>query len=347
MKSFRKLSLLALFFAALLISTFAGSATAKSAKREPKMLAVANLTLPAPAFHEGILRPDRLHTLDSPPTPYLTPDGMTIYVSFSDYYVPDVAFAQSYANFLGWLTHGTELNGLIVFVYTPEQVASVCGENAVACYGQNQMIVAGEDVYGIPVEQVVAHEYGHHVAAYRLNPPWPAGDWGPKRWATYFNVCDNASKGALFPGDEGQNYRLNPGEGWAEDYRRMNELRAGTWPDIGWNVVDAFFVPDATALTIVNQDVVTPWAKPTSYAFKGKLRRHGVRRWKTSPLDGAFRASVSGPKNIKVSLTVGGKVVRKPARSVGGVICGQDSIGIVVRATKNGGRFQLTVTQDD
>jgi len=67
---------------------------------------------------------------------------------------------------------------------------------------------------GVPLEQILAHEYGHHVSANRSNPPWQAVDWGPKRWATYLGVCPHAVRGEMFPGDEGAAYELNPGEGW-------------------------------------------------------------------------------------------------------------------------------------
>jgi hypothetical protein len=58
--------------------------------------------------------------------------------------------------------------------------------------------VAGADVGGVPVEQALAHEYGHNIAAYRLNTPWPAIDSGPKRLATYENVCANVYAGKMY-----------------------------------------------------------------------------------------------------------------------------------------------------
>jgi hypothetical protein len=279
--------------------------------------------------------------------PYVTSDGMTVYVSFSNAYVPDAASAQSYANFLGWLTHGSELNDLQVFIYPPDQMAAVCGAGAVACYRPNQIWVAGADVDGVPVEQALAHEYGHNIAAYRLNTPWPAIDWGPKRWATYENVCANVDAGAMFPGAETEpHYTLNPGEGWAEAYRRMNELRASNWPDIGWNVVDPFFTPDATALALVARDVTDPWSGPSVHTATGRLRRHGVRRWTFHPYDGAMSASVTGPRGTTVSFVSGGQVVRGPARRVSRTVCGDPSVTVVVRSAL-GGRFKLRFSEDD
>jgi hypothetical protein len=344
----RRSVLLPLVLAAALFPS-ASAAGSEEDRHEAKPLAVVNMTLPAPRLHEGVVAAHRLRQLSalSPTTPYLTPDGMTVYISVSDYYVPDPAIDQAWANFLGWLTHGSEMNGLLVFVYTPQEIAYVCGPDAAACYGQNQMFVAGEDVGGVPVEQAIAHEYGHHVAFHRLNTPWPAVDWGPKRWATYYNVCGNAAQGSLFPGAETSPlYRLNPGEGWAEGYRQMNELRAGTWSYLGWSVVDPFFIPDATALQLINQDVTKPWSGPSVHVAQGRLRRNGVRRWKFSPLDGQMRATVSGARGTTVSFVSRGKVVRRPARSVSRIVCGDPSITVVVRSTR-GGKFRLQVSKND
>jgi hypothetical protein len=344
----RRSVLLPLVLAAALFPS-ASAAGSEEDRHEAKPLAVVNMTLPAPRLHEGVVAAHRLRQLSalSPTTPYLTPDGMTVYISVSDYYVPDPAIDQAWANFLGWLTHGSEMNGLLVFVYTPQEIAYVCGPDAAACYGQNQMFVAGEDVGGVPVEQAIAHEYGHHVAFHRLNTPWPAVDWGPKRWATYYNVCGNAAQGSLFPGAETSPlYRLNPGEGWAEGYRQMNELRAGTWSYLGWSVVDPFFIPDATALQLINQDVMKPWVGPSVHVTRGSLRRNGVRRWKFSPLDGQMRATVSGARGTTVSFVSRGKVVRRPARSVSRIVCGDPSITVVVRSTR-GGKFRLQVSKND
>ena len=38
-------------------------------------------------------------------------------------------------------------------------------------------------------EYVLAHEYGHHIAAWRSNAPWEAVDWGPKHWASAMRAC--------------------------------------------------------------------------------------------------------------------------------------------------------------
>jgi hypothetical protein len=324
--------------------------TESAARLHAQPLSIENLTIPAGPIQEGhVPRPaQRAFLLDSPPVAYTTSDGLTVNVSFSDAYTADPNVAQSYVNLLGWLTHGPELNGLQVFIYTPDQVASVCGNaQAEACYWNNQMVIPGSvPQAGAPIEQVVAHEYGHHIAAHRLNTPWPAVDWGPKRWANYMNVCGNATTSSLFPGDEGAHYTLNPGEGWAEAYRRMNELRAGSWPAIGWNVVDQFFLPDATALRLINLDVTEPWVGPSVYTGSGSLRRHGVTRYVRYPYDGPVTASVTGARGTTVAFVVRGRIVRGPARHIAMTNCGLTSLTVSVRSV-NGGRYHLRMTQDD
>src|SRR5205814_2710967 len=105
--------------------------------------------------------------------------------------------------------------------------------------------------------------------------------------------------GDMFPGDEGAAYELNPGEGWAEAFRLANSLRVGTWPDIGWPIVDDVFRPNATALDLVAQDVLTPWTAPAPREVGGVLRRGEVRRVRiATPLDGTATATGTGPAGV-------------------------------------------------
>jgi hypothetical protein len=50
---------------------------------------------------------------------------------------------------------------------------------------------------------------------------------GRKRWASAASVCSRVSRKQAYPGDEGTNYSLNPGEAWAEVYRLLDERKAG------------------------------------------------------------------------------------------------------------------------
>src|SRR3954468_16014807 len=151
---------------------------------------------------------------DSSPAAYRTSDGLTVSVVFSGSYTPDPDVAQSYVDFLDSLTHGSELGKLRMYIATPAEVRKACGGVAgtLACYDptDNTMTVPGQqtadDGSGVTTSYVVAHEYGHRIAAHRSNSPFLALNWGPKYWASQERVCINTIEGRLAPGDEGENY---------------------------------------------------------------------------------------------------------------------------------------------
>ena len=167
---------------------------------------------------------------------YATADGTQIPITLAASYKGDPAIAQTYATFLGTLPHGSELASLRVTVVASSEIASACGgddgDGILACYGANDrtMIVPGDQAAesDVSVNYVIAHEYGHHIAANRSNAPLEALDFGPKRWSSYELVCKEAMDGRLAPGDQGENYLSNPGEAWAEAYARL------VFPTEGW-----------------------------------------------------------------------------------------------------------------
>src|SRR4051794_14609596 len=147
---------------------------------------------------------------------YRTGAGELVTIYASNSYPVDPALGQRWANFLSSLVHGSELSTVTVLLSTPQQIESICGQDALACYSSRGALLyaPGEDPSAsFSAEAVVAHEYGHHVAANRLNTPWDALDWGPKRWASSMQVCARARKGELAPGAEDPvRYETNPGE---------------------------------------------------------------------------------------------------------------------------------------
>ena len=171
------------------------------------------------------------------------------------------------ADFLATLVHGPELSTVTVLLSTPEQISNICGQDAVACYNSRgaRLYAPGEDPGSdLSAEAVITHEYGHHIAANRSNAPWLALDWGPKRWASAMQVCAKARQGVLVPGaEDAVQYTENPGEGWAEGYRVLNEHKAGR-PETPWQIVDQALYPTAAALTAAEQDVTTPWETGTT-----------------------------------------------------------------------------------
>lgn len=276
--------------------------------------------------------------------------GETVRVFVSDSLPEDVVTPESRAEFLAALTHGPELSQLTAYFGTLEEVQGVCGRQALGCYARNQMFVPGTDeglaLTGATADEVVRHEYGHHVAFHRSNAPWLALDWGPKRWASVANVCARVARNEAYPGNQGTNYRLNPGEAWAETYRLMDERKAGittaTWP-----IVAPAFFPGEAALQAAEADVLDPWAAPTTKTFRRVFGRSTKKVWLiplATPLDGTLRATVTVPGNgtHEVALltasrtTVLARAARTGprARQVTATVCGQRNV--VLRVVQSG-----------
>jgi hypothetical protein len=241
---------------------------------------------------------------------YPTADGLSIPVTAAD-----PAVAQRYASFVGNLPHGAELASLHIVVVPASEVASACGggdgDGILACYGSNDqtMIVPAEQSSGsdgITTDYVITHEYGHHIAAHRSNAPLEAIDFGPKRWSSYELVCSNTLDGRLAPGDEGENYLSNPGEGWAEAYARL------VYPGMAWRFT-SLLKPTSGSLLAAMADVAQPWWTRVSQTFTG----NGTRSFKLPlTLDGAFTLKLDGPARAQYDLVVwsGGKVEEKTSR---------------------------------
>jgi hypothetical protein len=287
-----------------------------------------------------------------------TGETVTIYVS--DAYPQDPATAQRWADFLASLVHGAELSKLTAYLAPLDQVQSFCGADALACYspGSESLVAPGDDpAAGTSAEAVVTHEYGHHVAANRSNAPWSAEDYGTKRWASYMQVCSKTRAGQLFPGAETvPRYQLNPGEGFAESYRVLNERLAGL-PEIPWSIVSRTLYPDATALNLLQQDVTTPWTAPTTTATSGALSLRVRSRTTTvaTSLDGTLRATLRAPARSRFALDVltsaGGRVAHatttagSSTRTVTATVCGQRSLRVRVSRLSGSGTYRLATTR--
>ena len=228
---------------------------------------------------------------------YATSTGERVTVFFWIEYPVDHSAAARWAEFFAGLVHGRELGSLRAYVAPPLEVAAICGSpSALGCYGESKLITIGETADGFAPATIAAHEYGHHVAANRVNAPWLALDWGTKRWASGANICTRAAAGTVFPGNESFLYRLNPGEGFAEAYRVLNEKRAGS-VSFEWPLVDSRFIPDDAALQRIEQDVLQPWSAPTTRTFPARfsVRQARTRPWSlqvATPLDGDLRVTL-------------------------------------------------------
>ena len=199
-------------------------------------------------------------------------DGEVVNVYVQDELLAaDPTAGQKWADMLAGLVHGPELSSLTVYIATLDQVTqNVRLGRARLLREQPPRSRSGRTTAASRARAVVTHEYGHHVANNRDNAPWPAVDWGTKRWATYVGVCRRAKSGELAPGDEGRATQFNPGEAFAEDYRVLNERRVGL-PETPWEVVDNSLYPDQTALDLLAQDVTTPWTGMTTTSYRVRL----------------------------------------------------------------------------
>jgi hypothetical protein len=286
-----------------------------------------------------------------------TSTGESVEIFISDSYPEDPALLQSWANYVGSLVHGSEISTVTIQLGTPADVESVCDEFALACYSPrlDTVVAPAEDIPGVPSAQaILAHEYGHHVANNRVNPPWQAVDWGTKRWATVENVCARTAAGELAPGDEGTNYDRNPGEGFAEAYRVLNQHRLGL-AETPWQVVTTTLYPSSTALAALEQDVVRPWTKPTTRTLRGRFTSAGTRSRRTvlaTPVDGNVVATLRAPARtryvVELRLLPSGRVVRAAstgrAALVRAVACGTRSAAVRVTRTRGTGQYSVVVS---
>ena len=290
---------------------------------------------------------------------FTTPAGDAIRINVSDSYPVDTARAQQWANFFGSLVHGPEISTVNVYLAPLDEVQQFCGQDALACYSPNQKLLVspGDDPSSVlSAEAVVTHEYGHHVANSRSDAPWLAIDYGTKRWSSYMQVCAKAAAGELFPGAESDSrYRLNPGEGFAESYRVLNQRKLGV-PESPWRVVSDSMYPDATALSLIEQDVVTPWNGNAQSSLSATLTKRVKTRTLSvaTPLDGSFRITIRAAKGERVAvnlLTSTGTsvgrttIVGTSSRSLTTTVCGSRTYSVKLTLAKGTGRARATVSK--
>jgi hypothetical protein len=275
--------------------------------------------------------------------------GSTVEINVSDAYPVDEALAQEWATFFGSLVHGRELAALTVDLAPLDEVQRFCGPQALACYDPNSQTIEAspEDQLNAPAaKEIVTHEYGHHVANNSLNAPFDAEEYGTKRWASYMNICKRAVAGELFPGDEGDNYQENPGEGYAEAYRVLNLTKQGA-TSIGWDIVDPALYPNATALSMLEQDITTPWTGPTLSHVRGSFGNGSLRTIVTkTTLDGSFVARLHAPakSHMRLQLYAAGHLVASGS-SVRYQICGQRALTLKVQRVSGRGAFTVDVSK--
>jgi hypothetical protein len=262
---------------------------------------------------------------------YTASSGARVTVFTSSAYPVDQAVNQATAEFVDQLVHGKEISTVKVYFAPPAEVGILCHTHeADGCYfpARSEIVTVGEDTPWSTVEEVLTHEYGHHVAANRDNSPWPAIAYGAKRWATYAGVCQKEAAGAAFPGDEGEHYLQNPGEAFAESFLHLNEVKLGM-PVTPWGY-DPVFTPDSGALAAIEKDVVQPWTEHTLKRWSGRFTRRGQARTLRVPvpLDGVFAAQLKGPRGSTLQLTAVAQIDRVSSRLSAALICGERSVTV-------------------
>jgi hypothetical protein len=311
----------------------AGSATPAADRHAVKQLTVAGLGQGTGLIRSRVMTRPARRLAGLPATAwggvYTTKSGARVTVYSSNQYPVDPAANQSAADFIDRLVHGTEIASVKIYFAPPAEVGTLCQDTEVdGCYfvDSSEIITIGEDTPWSTVEEVLTHEYGHHIAAKRNNYPWPAFAYGTKRWATYMGVCQKEAAGTAFPGDQGEHYLQNPGEAFAESYLHLNEVKLGV-PETPW-FYDAAFKPDSGALAAIEADVLQPWKDNKLKRWAGRFSRRGQQKAFTfsTPLDGVFAVELRGPRGSTLTLTGGAEIKRLSPRLSAALVCGQRSV---------------------
>ena len=352
--------MLAVALAALVLAAGAEAGTRGPLLDSPAFAAPDPTELARDSLIEGRLpRRYRAATASAQRYPVHDDRGRTVEIAVSPFCNPvtcNAADPQQIADFLGTLAHGDEMTLLNVQVVTDTEISDQCGFGAGACYypGGNTMLISGNDTTGpdgATREFVIAHEYGHHVAQHRRNPPFePAIDWGTKRWATYERVCQGVQRGVFFPGDEANHYRQNPGEAFAESFA-FNRFRNAP---VKWGWIDSL-KPDADAFRAIREDTLRPWRHRVRFVLSGRMPAHGrdsVPQGFGTPLDGTLSLGLHGPPLAEFDLLLRDRKGNLLAAShnIGAnefihyTICGQARLRAVVKRNGPvGGPFRLVV----
>lgn len=275
--------------------------------------------------------------------------GTSVTIQVSDAYPVDPALPQDWATFLGTLVHGPELARLTLNLQPLSSVQQFCGAQALACYDPRQEAIYAspeDQLDEPPAKEIVTHEYGHHLANSENDAPWAALDYGTKRWASYENICAKAADGTAAPGNEGTHYSQNSGEAFAEAYRVLNLQKEGQ-TQIGWDIVDQSFYPDATALSLIEQDITSPWTGPTLVKLHGSFGNGAVRTFVVkTPLDGSFVARLTSPTKARMKLALyNGSTLIARGAAINYSICGRRTLTLKVERVSGRGAFTIAVSK--
>jgi hypothetical protein len=167
-------------------------------------------------------------------------------------------------------------------------------------------------------------------------------------------VCKQTAAGLFYPGAEDNHYALNPGEGFAEAYRVLNERRLGLL-ESSWDIVSRAFYPDEAAIAAIEQDITSPWTANTVSTASGQFQRRGKATRTTSlvtTLDGNVVVTLRTPATLRARLDllagarrVGTVTTAGAAKAVRGSACGTRSFTVRVTRLAGSGRYSLTFSR--
>jgi hypothetical protein len=283
-------------------------------------------------------------------------NGQFVRVILSEAYEPDPAVPESIASFVATLLHGGEVDGVTIFMATPETLRLACGLGADGCFNELENLILMPGVppaTGISLEEILAHEYGHALANGRSNYPFPTLLFGTKRWATYEHVCERVFRSVGSPEQPGIPYRQVPGEAFADTYRILNGGNPALW------VFDRMYFPTPTSLRLVRADVLDPWAQRPPVLLRGSFPadRPDIRSRRfrlLAPLDGVLRIQVTAPpgsdfdlelRTPGVSFPVARGITRGRVDRIAAIICGTRSFSLLVKRRSGSGRFAVRVSR--
>ena len=239
---------------------------------------------------------------------YKTKDGTPIPITVAASFAGDPAVAQTYADFLGTLPHGSELADLKVTIVPSAKVNADCGGQQgdssarLLLDAQQRHDVPGDlqaAAAGVTASYVITHEYGHHVAAHRSDAPLSAPDYGPKRWSSYELVCRDRPAAAV-PRERGGVLPPEPGRELGGD------VRAARLPEAAMDVLR----PAEAGRGCPRRRAggrLEPWTGPMTKRLRGTFAAGGpaTQSFKLPlTLDGAMKLSLAGPKGTNLDLRV-------------------------------------------